>query len=46
MTDPLPPAERCECGHDWNDHDGMGDCGHLDGRTVTGYCQRCGSTDD
>lgn len=26
------------CSHAAHEHDGMGDCHHLDGRTVTGYC--------
>lgn len=33
--------DLCQCGHPWVDHDFMGDCQHLDGRTHTGYCERC-----
>ncbi len=37
MTD----DETCSiCRHSWEEHDGMGDCHHLDARTLTGLC-RC-----
>lgn len=45
MTAPLTngtgESETCPCGHSWEEHDGMGDCHHLDGRTHIGYCVRC-----
>ena len=28
------------CAHPYTEHDGMGDCGHPDGRTATGFCTR------
>lgn len=28
------------CRHPWDEHDGMGDCGHLDARTRTGLCTK------
>jgi hypothetical protein len=41
MTAPAPDTDtRCQCGHEWADHDYMGDCVHLDGRTRTGLCER------
>lgn len=28
------------CPHPYTEHDGMGDCAHVDGRTTTGFCTR------
>jgi hypothetical protein len=31
--------DACDiCPHAWDEHNGMGDCTHLDGRTATGFC--------
>ncbi|MFG1794216.1 hypothetical protein [Nocardia sp. NPDC049149] len=35
----MNTTRDCElCPHPWLDHDGMGDCHHLDRRTKSGYC--------